>query len=164
MGSTSNIEFGIKSQWLNNRLLFNSTVLIDWDGIQVEPRDPVGNIPFTANGGAAELNGLEWALRFLATDKLRFDFTGTYFFDSQLTTNQPTLPGASSFIITGLAGDDIPNVPEFQAYVSATYQAELMGRALTLIGDVTYRDNTNTEFRTDSLFNIPLDSYTLVNL
>jgi outer membrane receptor protein involved in Fe transport len=35
---------------------------------------------------------------------------------------------------------------------------------LSLIGDVTYRDDTETEFRPDSLFNIHLDSYTLVNL
>ncbi|MDT8319100.1 MAG: TonB-dependent receptor [Xanthomonadales bacterium] len=161
----TNVEFGIKSDWLNNRLQFNSTVfLIDWEDIQVEPRDPVGNIPFTANGGEAELNGVEWALRYLPVDSLRLDFTGTYFFDSQLTTDQPTLPGASSFIITGQRGDEIPNVPEFQAYASATYEANLFGRPLTLIGDVTYRDDTNTEFRPDSLFNIELDSYTIFNL
>jgi outer membrane receptor protein involved in Fe transport len=161
----TNLEFGIKSNWLENRLQFNTTVfLIDWDDIQVEPRDPVGNIPFTTNGGEAEVNGIEWALRFLPVDSLRLDFTGTYFFDSQLTTDQPVLPGASSFIIVGQAGDDIPNVPEVQLYAAATYEAELFGRPLSLIGDVTYRDDTETEFRPDSLFNIHLDSYTLVNL
>jgi outer membrane receptor protein involved in Fe transport len=35
---------------------------------------------------------------------------------------------------------------------------------LSLIGDVTYRGKTNTEFRTDSPFNIKLDSYTQVDL
>lgn len=161
----TNLEFGIKSQWLDHRLQFNATVfLVEWDDIQVEPRDPVGNIPFTTNGGSAEVNGIEWALHFLATDKLRLDFTGTYFLDSQLTTDQPVLPGVSSFIIAGKAGDDIPNVPEVQFYASATYSAELFGRPLTLIGDVTYRDDTNTEFRTDSLFNIALDSYALANV
>lgn len=160
-----NLEFGIKSNLLSNRLQLNATLfLIDWEDIQVEPRDPVGNIPFTTNGGEAEVNGVEWSLRFLATDNLRIDFTGTYFFDAQLTTNQPTLPGASSFIITGLVGDDIPNVPEYQLYLSAMYELELGGMPLNLMADVTYRDDTNTEFRTDSLFNIPLDSYTLVNL
>lgn len=161
----TNIEFGIKSQWLDNRLQLNSTVfLVDWDDIQVEPRDPVGNIPFTTNGGSAEVNGLEWALSFIATDNLRLDFSGTYLFDSQLTTDQPILPGASSFIIAGQAGDEIPNVPELQFYTSATYDTNLFGRPLTLIGDLTYRDDTNTEFRSDSLFNIELDSYVLINL
>ncbi len=160
-----NFEIGIKSNLLNDRVLFNATVfMIDWKDIQVEPRDPVGNIPFTTNGGAAEVNGIEWALRFLATDSLRIDFTGTYFMDAQLTTDQPTLPGSSSFIITGLAGDDIPNVPEWQWYVSGTYETELVGKPFQFIGDLTYRDDTNTEFRTNSLFNIPLDSYSLVNL
>jgi outer membrane receptor protein involved in Fe transport len=40
----------------------------------------------------------------------------------------------------------------------------VFGRPLTLIGDVTYRDESNTEFRTDSPFNIELDSFTVVNL
>ncbi|MEJ8568013.1 TonB-dependent receptor [Elongatibacter sediminis] len=161
----TNFEFGFKSNLLGNRMLLNATVfLVDWDDIQVEPRDPVGNIPFTTNGGSAEVNGIEWALRFLATDNLRFDFTGTYFFDAQLTTDQPVLPGASSFIIQGQEGDDIPNIPELQLYGSATWEAQIGDMPLQLIGDVTYRDDTNTEFRTDSLFNIPLDSYTLVNL
>jgi DNA (cytosine-5)-methyltransferase 1 len=48
--------------------------------------------------------------------------------------------------------------------VSHISEAELFGRPLSLIGDVTYRDDTETEFRPDSLFNIHLDSYTLVNL
>ena len=37
----------------------------------------------------------------------------------------------------------------------------MFGRPLALIGDITYRDETNTEFRTDSPFNIQLDSFTL---
>ncbi|HLF29787.1 MAG TPA: TonB-dependent receptor [Xanthomonadales bacterium] len=160
-----NIEFGIKSMFLDDRLQLNTTVFfINWDDIQVEPRDPVGNIPFTTNGGSAEVNGLEWALRFLATENLRFDFTGTYFFDAQLTTDQPVLPGASSFIIVGQAGDDIPNVPTLQFYTSATYEADLSGMPLSLIGDLAYHGDSDTEFRPDSLFNIELDSYVLVNL
>ena len=34
---------------------------------------------------------------------------------------------------------------------------------LTLIGDVTYRGSTNTEFRPENPFNIELDSYTQLN-
>jgi outer membrane receptor protein involved in Fe transport len=159
-----NIEFGIKSRYLEGRMQLNAALfLIDWDDIQVEPRDPAGNIPFTTNGGAAEVNGMEWALSFLLTDNLKWDFNGTYLFDYELTEDQPLLPGASPAIITGLEGDKMPNIPEWQLYTSLEYSIEAGGRPLTFIGDVTYRDDTNTEFRTDSPFNIAIDSYALVN-
>ncbi len=161
----TNWEFGMKSRWLDNSLQFNATLfMIDWKDIQVEPRDPVGNIPFTTNGGAAQVNGVEWAIQWLASDNLELDFTGTYYIDRELTENQPILPGASSFIIAGLDGDKIPNVPEVQLYGAAKYTTEMMGRSLSLMADVTYRGKTNTEFRTDSLFNLAIDSYTLFNL
>jgi outer membrane receptor protein involved in Fe transport len=64
----------------------------------------------------------------------------------------------------GQEGDEIPNVPEFQLFGSVRYETELGGRPLSFTGDVTYRDATNTEFRTSSPFNIELDSYTLIDL
>ena len=64
----------------------NATLFhIDWSDIQVEPRDPAANIPFTVNGGDAEINGLEWGLTSLLTDSLRLNFTGTWFFKHELT-------------------------------------------------------------------------------
>ena len=161
-----NFELGIKSQFLDNRMQLNATLFhIDWSDIQVEPRDPAGNIPFTVNGGEAEINGLEWGLTSLLTDELRLTFTGTYFFKHELTTDQPVLPGDSSpFIIRGLAGDDIPNVPDTQFYVALQYDLPIGDMLLSLIGDATYRSKSNTEFRPDSPFNIELDSYTQVDL
>jgi outer membrane receptor protein involved in Fe transport len=160
-----NYELGIKSQFLDNRMQLNATLFhIDWSDIQVEPRDPAGNIPFTVNGGTAEINGMEWGLTSLLTDSLRLNFTGTWFFKHELTEDQPVLPGASPFVITGLKGDDIPNVPELQLYVSLQYDRPIGDMLLSLIGDVTYRGKTNTEFRTDNPFNIKLDSYTQVDL
>ncbi len=161
----TNLEFGIKSQFLGGGLQINASLfLIDWDNIQVEPRDPGGATPFTTNGGKAQVNGLEWAIKWLANENLQFDLTGTYLFDHNLTTDQPVIPGASPFVIVGQDGDDIPNTPDLQLYASASYDTELMGRPLSLIADMTYRDNTNTEFRTSSPFNIALDSYVVFNL
>ena len=160
-----NYETGIKSRWMDDKLQLNSSLFwIEWDDIQVEPRDPAGNIPFTTNGGAAEGGGVEWAAAFLPLESLRLDFTGTYYFTRELSEDQPLLPGASPTVITGLDGDDLPNVPEWQLYFAANYSTNVFGRPLTLIGDVTYRDESNTEFRTDSPFNIELDSFTVVNL
>jgi iron complex outermembrane receptor protein len=161
----SNYEAGFKSRYMDDQLQLNASLFwIEWDDIQVEPRDPAGNIPFTTNGGAAEIGGFEWSVAYLPTEKLRLDFTGTYYFTHELSEDQPLLPGASPSVITGLDGDEIPNVPDVQLYLAATYGMEVSGMPLNMIADVTYRGSSDTEFRPDSPFNIKLDSYTLVNL
>lgn len=160
-----NYELGVKSRWLDERLQANATLFfIDWDDIQVEPRDPAGNIPFTTNGGKAEVNGLEWAVEALLTDSFSWSFTGTYLFSHELTENQPVLPGASPFVIVGQDGDDIPNTPDLQLYTSLQYDSTIAERPVSFIADITYRDETDTEFADDNPFNINLDSYTLVDL
>jgi iron complex outermembrane recepter protein len=161
----TNFELGIKSSWLNRRLQANATLfLIDWEDIQVEPRDPAGNIPFTTNGGKAEVNGIEWSIDALLSDNLRWKFTGTYLFSHELTADQPVLPGASPFVIVGSEGDEIPNTPDVQLYTSLRYDTTLGMWPASIVADVTHRGSTNTEFRESSPFNIRLDSYILVDL
>lgn len=161
----NNVEFGLKSRLLDNTLQFNAALFfIDWKDIQVEPRDPLGNIPFTTNGGEAEVNGLEWALTWLPVPELTLNLTGTWLFDHELTEDQPVLPGASPFVIVGRKGDEIPNVPDIQFFASARYETQLAGKPFSFTADVTYRDDTETEFRPSDPFNIHLDSYTLVDL
>lgn len=160
-----NFELGLKSRFLDNRMQLNATLFhIDWSDIQVEPRDPAGNIPFTVNGGDAEINGLEWGLTSILTDSLRLNFTGTFFFKHELTSDQPELPDAPPSVIRGLTGDEIPNVPDLQLYASLQYDRPIGDMTLSLIGDVTYRGKTNTEFRVDNPFNIELDAYTQIDL
>jgi outer membrane receptor protein involved in Fe transport len=159
-----NYEIGIKSRWLQNRLQINATAFnIDWDDIQVEPRDPPGNIPFTTNGGSAKVSGVEWSLDSLLTEHLSFSLTGTYFFEHELSEDQPLLPGASPFVIVGRKGDEIPNTSDSQLYAALTYQVPIVGKATTFLLDATYRGSTNTEFVPSNPFNIALDSYTLVD-
>ena len=159
-----NYEIGIKSRWLQERLQLNATVFkIEWNDIQVEPRDPVGNIPFTTNGGAADVTGIEWSLDSLLSDRLSLTFTGTYFFEHELSEDQPVLPGASPFVIIGREGDEIPNTPDVQLYAALRYEAPIAGRNTIFSLDATYRGKTNTEFVPSSPFNIALDSYTLFN-
>ena len=130
----------------------------------VEPRDPAANIPFTANGGAAHVSGVEWAIIGLPGDNWELSFSGTLFFDHELSEDQPLLLAASAFVITGQNGDDLPNVPELQLYASAQYNGEISGKPFSVIADLTYRDDTNTEFRANDPFNIKLDSYSIANL
>ena len=162
--SLKNYEAGIKSRWLKNRLQVNATAFkIDWDNIQVEPRDPPGNIPFTTNGGAAQVTGVEWSLDSLLSEHLTLSFTGTYFFEHELSQDQPLLPGASPFVIVGRKGDKIPNTPDTQLYAALQYQVPIAGRETTFLLDATYRGSTNTEFVPSNPFNIALPSYTLVD-
>jgi iron complex outermembrane recepter protein len=159
-----NYEVGVKSRWLEDRLQLNATAFhIKWDDIQVEPRDPVGNIPFTTNGGAAKVTGLEWSLDSLLSDQLSLTFTGTYFFEHELSEDQPVLPGASPFVIVGRKGDEIPNTPDLQLYAALRYEVPIAGRDTTFSLDATYRGKTNTEFVPSNPFNITLDSYTILN-
>jgi outer membrane receptor protein involved in Fe transport len=156
-----NYEIGIKSLWLNDSLRLNATAFfIDWD-IQVEPRDPLGAVPFITNGGTAEVSGLEWSVNWLPSEKWDLLFSGTAFSDAQLTEDQPILPGASPFILTGLEGDEIPNIASLQWFASAKYNARLFNKPLALIADITFRGDTDTEFRKDSPFNIHLESYVI---
>jgi iron complex outermembrane recepter protein len=161
----TNYEVGIKSMWLGRRLQLNATLFfIDWDDIQVEPRDPAGNIPFTTNGGAAEVRGLEWSIDALLTDNLRWNFTGTYLFTHELSEDQPVLPGASPFVIVGADGDEIPNTPDLQFYTSLQYETTLWQRPASFIADVRHRGSADTEFVASNPFNINLDSYTMVDV
>ena len=55
-----NYEVGVKTAWLDGRLIVNSSAFyIDWDNIQVSGRDPTGSFAFIGNAGAAEVQGLE---------------------------------------------------------------------------------------------------------
>jgi len=162
-----NYEIGIKSQLNDGKIQANAALFfIDWQDIQVEPRDPAGNIPFVTNGGEAEIIGLEWAVQALLSDAWTANFTGTLFFSHELTSDQPALPGTggSPFVIIGQNGDDIPNIPDLQLHLSLAWSSEIGGMPLTITGDVNYRGATDTEFRTDSPFNLDLDSYALLNL
>jgi outer membrane receptor protein involved in Fe transport len=160
-----NFELGFKSEQLNGRLRLATTLFrIDWDNIQVEPRDPTSAIPFITNGGAARVAGLEWSLVALPMENLKFTFTGTYLFERELTEDQPALPGASPFLILGKAGDEIPNTTDLQLFTALDYTTSLFDRQLRLGVDASYRGRANTEFTSSNPFNIPLDSYVLVNL
>src|SRR6185436_210022 len=159
-----NYEVGIKSRWLDQRLQLNATLFhVKWNDIQVEPRDPKGNIPFTTNGGAADVTGIEWSLNSLLTDRLELTFTGTYFFEHELSEDQPVLPEASPFVIVGRKGDEIPNTPDLQLYAALGYEVPIFGRDTTFSLDATYHDDTNTEFVPSSPFNVELGSYTILD-
>jgi outer membrane receptor protein involved in Fe transport len=81
----ANLEFGLKSQWLDRRLTLNvSAFLMKWNDIQLESRhagDTPGSsqwwIRGTINGGTAETKGIEISGAARATRHLSLDFNLT---------------------------------------------------------------------------------------
>src|SRR5262249_38583676 len=56
-------------------------------------------------------------------------------------------------------------VPKFQLNLGANYTAPISGNWQGMVaGDLTYRGSVNAYFAPNTQFNIPLASYTLVNL
>jgi len=64
----------------------------------------------------------------------------------------------------GLTGEKIPNVPKFQFSLGLDYTRPIQGDwHANLAADVNYRDKVDSYFSSNT-FNLPLGSYTLVNL
>ena len=60
--TTTNYEVGLRSLWLDGRLIVNAAVYqIDWKDIQVTGTSDVGEVPITVNGGTAETSGIEFS-------------------------------------------------------------------------------------------------------
>lgn len=162
--AVDNYELGVKSQWLAGRLVANaSAYFIDWADIQIQnqaqdPNDPAVFFPFRANGGGADVFGLEVDLAYIPLDGLELGFAASYT-DAQLSEDNP-IP------TSGRDGDDITYVPETTFSFSGQYVWPLGASDLNgvLSMDVSFVDDRNTELRPDNPLNMELDSYSLVNL
>lgn len=117
--TTINYEIGAKGEVLDRRLAFDVAVFtIDWSDVQIPSStvDPVTGVPFnfTANGGKARSRGLEYAVRFAATDQLSLSVSGAVT-DAELRSNAASIGGAK--------GDRLPYAPDFTNTVSLDYRA-----------------------------------------
>ncbi len=69
-------ELGIKSEWLDRRLVFNAAIFYtDWEDVQVNavflpPPPQVGQVGYTANAGKAKVPGAEFDFAWLALPSL----------------------------------------------------------------------------------------------
>ena len=116
-------EIGLKSQFLDQRLIFDLAAFrIDWDDIQVITSFAGNN--GLINGGEATSQGLELATQFRATDGLTLGFNAAYT-DADVAEDFPTVYIPSGpYIVelnTGLAGDKLPYVPELQWSATLDY-------------------------------------------
>ncbi len=110
-------ETGLKSEFAEHRIFFDITGYhLEWTDIQI-PAD-VNGIGVLANGGQATSNGVELSLAFIPITGLRLGLNGSYT-DATFDNDAPSL-GA-------VAGDRLPNIPEFQGSVTADYYFPLWG-------------------------------------
>ncbi|GEQ98310.1 hypothetical protein JCM17844_19470 [Iodidimonas gelatinilytica] len=128
-----NYEIGWKGGFFDNRLVVNAAAfVILWDNIQVEGLDPSGAFPIITNAGEAEIDGIEFDVTIRPIAGLDLSFGGSWQ-DARITESQPLSdPLSPSFDPNaGLKGDQLPNVPDFQALprhnMNALSPAILMG-------------------------------------
>lgn len=104
-------EGGLKSEFLDRRLLFNvAGYHIDQSNVQIGT--VVNNVSALVNAGDASVNGAELTLEFQPIQGLRLGLNGAYT-HATLSDDAPSLGGR--------AGDRLPFIPELSGAVTADY-------------------------------------------
>ena len=110
-------EAGLKSEFLNHRILFDITGFhLEWTNIQLPA--VVNGIGVLANGGQATSNGVELSTAFMPFTGLRLGLNGSYT-DATFDKDAPS--------ISAKAGDRLPNIPQWQGSITADYYFPLWG-------------------------------------
>jgi outer membrane receptor protein involved in Fe transport len=157
-----NYEFGVKTQLGDNRTILNATVFsMEWDNLQVAGRDLTGAFGLIANAGTAEVQGIEVELATALGDNFYVTGQVTYLSKKELTEDQVS----DTVVAAGLAGDQIPRVPELTAGFTAqyTYQLPIQGWDGSFRVEGSYTDDSFTQFRPTSGENRFQDSYSIFN-
>lgn len=118
---TLNHELGIKSRWLDGRLIVNGSIyLIKWEDIQVAGTTVNGNIPITVNAAEAESRGVELSVAAKLTDSLRLT-AGYSYNDAELTANASGIVGGQD----AFDGDRLPGSPKQQGNIGLNWYRPL---------------------------------------
>ena len=157
-----NYEFGVKTQLGDSRTVLNASVFfMEWDNLQVAGRDLTGAFGFIGNAGKAEVQGTEVELATTLGDNFYVTAQITYLAKKELTEDQKS----TEVIAAGLAGDEIPRVPEITAGFTAQYSYQLpiqdWDGAIRVEG--SYTDDSFTQFRPTSEENRYQGSYSIFN-
>jgi iron complex outermembrane receptor protein len=151
---TWNVEGGVKTAWLGGRVTANAALFrIDWDDLQLNLPDPLVPAQFyIANVGRAASSGAEFELR------ARVQPGVDLFSAIGLTGATFKARSVSSGVV--VAGNDIPNTPDYTATFGAAVSREVRGGA-TAYGraEVAFTG----AFTYDDLNRAGQDAYSLVN-
>jgi outer membrane receptor protein involved in Fe transport len=140
--TTINYELGAKGELFDHRLAFDVSVFtIDWSHIQTPSStvDPVTGVPFnfTANGGEARSQGVEYALRWTPTPSLALAVNGAITV-AKLRSDAPSVGGVS--------GDRLPYAPDFTNTVSLEYRVPVANAEAFAGVDWTYVGERYSDF------------------
>jgi len=122
-----NYETGIKTAWLEGRLLADVTVFyIDWSDIQLNgsfavPEVPGATVMATLNTGAAHSLGIEGALRAQLAPGLNLDLSLAWTEAELDEDSVPILNSETGEIVVLPAGSPLPSTPEWSGNVSLSY-------------------------------------------
>ena len=158
----TNYEFGIKTQWMENRVTWNTAVFfMKWDNLQVAGEDPTGAFGFIGNAGAAKVQGLESELFAWLSENLYVTGQFNYLWKKELSEDQVT----DEVVAPGLAGDAIPRIPELTASFTAQYNYRLPLQGWNGFARVegSYTDKSRTELRFGSINDRYQASYEIFN-
>jgi outer membrane receptor protein involved in Fe transport len=146
---TTNYEIGLRTQWLDQRVTFNTAVyFIDWQDPQLPGTTVNGAQPIIVNGEGAESQGFEISIDTLLTDRFSFGLTFSHVSAElsepapdvlrEFTPDCPTScfgPGTfydnlDATYVDGLPGDRLPGSPEDQATLSLGYSVPFDGGSI----------------------------------
>ena len=157
-------ELGAKQSLLEDRLQLNYSVfLIDWKDLQLSVPDTIPSRPgvqdanYVGNVSGAQAKGLELEAVFLASERVRLNFAGSYVestFDNDVIdttfgrlceTNGAAacvfLPRSATLPLGGspIGGNDLPRTPRTKLSFGAEYFAPVGSMELSLRGDYNYQ-------------------------
>ena len=145
----TNWEAGWKTQFADNRLLFNGAVFLEeWDDIQVSFQGANG-ITQVDNGPSAEILGTEVQLDWLLTDDFRLGVSLAYY-DSELKDDYSNFDDQGNPTdILAPEGTALPLTPDFKGNMIARYDFGLGSFDAHLQGAVVYSGSHSVELNVE---------------
>ncbi|HEY0748862.1 MAG TPA: TonB-dependent receptor [Steroidobacteraceae bacterium] len=158
-----NFELGAKGRLAGGMFDYQADAyLIRWNNIQVNETTADGAFNYTGNAGTAKVKGVEFEFGVRPIEYFRASIAGSY--QHAYLTQGATATQKMANPTLGVTGEDIPNVPKFQVDVGLNYTRPINSAWNGLVvADANYRGAVDSYFASNK-FNIPLSSYTLVNL
>ncbi|MGL6043212.1 MAG: TonB-dependent receptor, partial [Sandaracinobacteroides sp.] len=148
--TVANWEFGIKSEWLDNRLQVNLTTFFltysDKQEDVVFPDPIAGTVTIVQNAASATINGFEAEIRAMPVDGLTFGFNFGYLDASyDAWSDLGTIldgPNAGTLGPLDKSNFDLRRAPKFSGEVNVAYEHDLGNdRALLFNADYNFKSS-----------------------
>ncbi len=138
--SIDNYELGLKLNLLDRRLRVASAVYnIEWTGVRADIYMPSCGFEFTANAARARSRGVEFESTYRLTPSTTLTLNGSYT-DATIRDDVDALQAT--------AGDRMPQVPKYNAYVAVDQQFDLFGRSVFVRADLSSYGSYKSHFNT----------------